>query len=87
MGIYQFIRDVVIPIKYHSAKNFNDYGLAPVKTGAKWGIINQAGETVVPFKFQSIHLFENHAVVRYSDKTYPVLFDGTPLGFSYDDID
>ena len=47
--------DIVIPIKYHHARQFRG-GLAEVQLqkGGKWGFINKKGEIVIPLKFDYI---------------------------------
>jgi hypothetical protein len=47
-----------IPPKYDDALYFEE-GLAPVKTGEKWGFINEQGVTVIPFKFDYANIFGN----------------------------
>lgn len=54
--------DVVIPLKYFSAKSFQE-GLAAVaiREGeeVKWGFIDESGKTVIPFKYSYAGYFEN----------------------------
>lgn len=50
--------DVIIPIKYSSAGSFIN-GLAKVRIGEKYGLINKIGKIVVPFEYDEIQQYPN----------------------------
>ncbi|HXB11706.1 MAG TPA: WG repeat-containing protein [Bacteroidia bacterium] len=47
---------LILPARYDDALYFED-GLAPVKTGDKWGYINEQGVLVIPIKFDYANIF------------------------------
>jgi len=54
---------LILPARYDDALYFED-GLAPVKTGDKWGFINEQGVQVIPFKFDYANIFtDGYAMV------------------------
>jgi hypothetical protein len=54
---------LILPARYDDALYFED-GLAPVKTGEKWGFINEQGVLVIPFKFDYANIFtDGYAMV------------------------
>lgn len=57
----------VIALRYDGAGSFRE-GLAAVKTGEKWGFIDQKGQEVVPPKYDDVHHFrEGFAAVCMGD--------------------
>lgn len=57
--------DTTVAPKYEDAKAFSD-GLAAVKSGGKWGYIDESGKTAIPLKYDFAGRFkEGVAVVGY----------------------
>lgn len=48
--------EIIIPLIYESVKSFS-YGLAFVKLGGKWGVINSTHQTIVTPKYDSVNFF------------------------------
>ena len=51
----------VIEAKYKEAKSFN-IGFAPVGDGKKWGIIDETGKLVMPYRFDDIKSYGNNGL-------------------------
>ena len=53
-GYIKLSGEIHIPFQYNSAFEFDKNGLAAVKTGDKWGIIDTTGKTVIEPRYGSI---------------------------------
>ncbi len=51
--------NLIIPLRYDAVSYF-DEGLACVKTGEKWGYIDQAGKEIVPLIYDEAQLLYLH---------------------------
>ena len=67
---YGFINrrgEVVVPVKWNSAGNFNQAGYALVALGSgKWGLIDREGNEVIPPRCDNVAVFadSDYAVIR-----------------------
>lgn len=79
--------NVVIPLIYDDADNFNE-GMASVKLGNKWGFINKTGQMVVPTKYDTANNFRKGlALVGMNGKYGYIDTTGTAvIQIIYDDV-
>lgn len=64
---------LVIGYQYDFIGDFNEYGIALMKQGAKWGMISQDGVVKVPAKYDEIGPFEQGAAYLVAGKKYGLL--------------
>ncbi len=61
-------KKVVIEAKYEAERGFNQQTeLATVKLNGKWGMINKAGETVIPFEYDDFGSIDNGKIAAKKD--------------------
>ncbi len=78
--------EVKIDFTYDSARSFSE-GLACVESNEKYGFINTKGNIIIPLIFNRVSNFENgYASVTFGEKQYYVTRNGTPIGFSYNNV-
>ena len=58
----------VIPAKYNQTSFFNK-GLFIVETGNKWGIVDKADKTILPFQFESLGYLDEAGYMQASKKS------------------
>lgn len=72
--------NMVIDYKYDFIGNFSDNGLARVKSGSKYGLINRQGTIVLPVSYDDIGLFHDGIATLTSGKKVGLIKeDGTIL--------
>ena len=54
--------ELVIPIEWSDAKDFDTQGHAAVERDGKWGWINEKGEVVIPFKWRFVNSFDSRGL-------------------------
>ena len=79
--------DWVIAANFDSAFRFSDIGLAKVRQGKKWGVIDQKGRSIVPNIFDKIQIQDDYISVQFGKKSYPILLDGTLIGFEISEVE
>ncbi|MCC6882388.1 MAG: WG repeat-containing protein, partial [Verrucomicrobiales bacterium] len=54
----------VIPAEYDEAQPFSEWGLAAVRGGKQWGLINESGQFVLPPQFDLVEKFSDQGCAR-----------------------
>jgi len=76
--------EMVIPVRFDEAWNLTDNGLVQVKLE---GFINESGSTIVPTIFDGASYGgTDYLSAFFGEKEYPILLDGSFLGFSRADV-
>ncbi|MGL4583672.1 MAG: WG repeat-containing protein, partial [Flavobacterium sp.] len=55
---------VIIQPRFQSAEEFNDFGVAEVKSKNKWGLINHKGQVVLQPTYDGIHGFDKDGIAH-----------------------
>ncbi len=69
-GYIDYNGDLIIPMRYDEAQNFNE-GLAGVKFNGKWGFIDENENVRIGFNFDGVSDFKDGvALVKLGDESY-----------------
>jgi hypothetical protein len=74
-GLFGFMQDTVwaIPPIYQEVRDFANQPYAGVKTKGKWGLIDQAGKTIVPFQYDDFQYYEDSIAGIKKGKKFGVI--------------
>lgn len=82
-GLIQVDGEVVLPFEFDEIKLQSEDGLITVTKENNEGLVDKNGKVIVPIIFDKAKPFR----VEWDGKSYPIKQDGTPIGFSYAEID
>lgn len=77
----------IIAPKYDNPNNFNGHEHAVVRVGKEVGLIDKTGAIVMAPQFDRIVLHPEFALAKLGEQIYPIMYNGTYVGFSQSDVD
>ena len=77
---------IVIPIQFDEILFSIGNAVAPAERDGKWGLINENGSEVAELLFDVVVSRNDYFTASFGDKRFPILSDGTFLGFTRADV-